>query len=481
MPGDGQLLAYEESRYARLIVQKQGDQATLFADGRPISGSHQIAQAETAVHYPLSQLGPSPRILLISAQGGMLEEIRKYHPQAVDFVDLDPMAAQMQIEYGIMNPIAHLRSIHMDGRRWLSTTDSTYDAILVNLPDPDTFQLNRFFTDRFYSLAAQRLAGDGILSFHVQGFANTMTDHQRHKLASLLATARTHFRHVRPLPGERIYFLCRQRPIDVDIPARLADKGISTRYIEAFFYGDVSAERIAALDREVDLTVRLNRDKSPFLMRLALVQWFDKFGATPVYFIFALALTMSAFLWRRSQQELVLFTSGWALMGGEILLIFAYQIFFGYIYLQLGGLVTVFLLGLLPGAWLGYRWKPRTANMLLISEILLVFLMAMVAGLFQWGGDGLPSGVYYLWGFLISSVCGFQFPQALILLQDTDPSATRLFSADLLGAACGALVTGTVLVPYLGLVGAALALMGVKLINLAIVGGRGGYAAPESA
>jgi hypothetical protein len=42
---------------------------------------------------------------------------------------------------------------------------------------------------------------------------------------------------------------------------------------------------------------------------------------------------------------------------------------------------------------------------------------------------------------------------------------------DLVGAACGALAASTVLIPYLGLEGMAAALIGIKIISLAVMGG----------
>ena len=38
-----------------------------------------------------------------------------------------------------------------DGRAFLERTDKTYDAILLNLPEPATAQINRFYTREFYA------------------------------------------------------------------------------------------------------------------------------------------------------------------------------------------------------------------------------------------------------------------------------------------------------------------------------------------
>lgn len=160
-------------------------------------------------------------------------------------------------------------------------------------------------------------------------------------------------------------------------------------------------------------------------------------------------------------------------MGSEILVIFAFQIFFGYIYLQIGIIITVFLAGLLPGAWLGSRLHQRGRQILAIIDgflivILTVFILAIVNF-----ADRLPVAFYLAFGFAVSLACGFQFPVALSLEGSDNAAATRVFSADLIGAACGTLLTSVVLIPYVGILWAAGGLIGIKLVSLILIGTGG--------
>jgi len=38
-----------------------------------------------------------------------------------------------------------------DGRLFLKTTQSTFDVVIVNLPEPQNAQLNRFYTVEFFA------------------------------------------------------------------------------------------------------------------------------------------------------------------------------------------------------------------------------------------------------------------------------------------------------------------------------------------
>jgi spermidine synthase len=354
----------------------------------------------------------------------------------------------------------------------LAGSDKIYDAIIVNLSEPDTFQLNRFFTDRFFALAKGHLASHGILSFAMKGYDNYLAEPQRRKLSSLYNTVTDYFDHVLLLPGQNIFFLCSSQPLSTDIPSLLDKKGIHTRYIRGYYYGNLTPERIQRLNTLIDPTAPKNKDYFPQLMRLMFTEWFAKFSDSPTGFIAVLAILSLIYLIRISAEEFVLFSTGFTVMGSEILVIFAFQIFFGYIYLQIGMIVTVFLAGLLPGAWFGDRLRYRSKQTLAVADALLIILMGLLIIVIKQGGHHLPVAFFLVFGFVISLICGFQFPVALFLRGSDAPAVTRTFSADLIGAACGTLVTNVVLIPYCGIIWAGAGLIGLKFCSLMVMAVR---------
>ncbi|HHP7234463.1 MAG TPA: hypothetical protein ACFCUC_07525 [Desulfobacterales bacterium] len=469
-PEEGALAAYRESLYGRITILQDQGEFTLFEDGVPLFSSRNQMMAEEIVHYPMAQLASPARVLLISTEGGLMEELRKHRPRAVDYVELNPAVTEVLFQFGLVTPIEGLQVIHRDGRAYLAQTDKTYDAILVNLPEPETFQTNRFFTESFFRLADARLNPGGILSFAVEGYENYLAEPQRRKVSSLYNTAAEVFRNVVLLPGQRIFFLCRQQAVDPDIPALLAARGIQTDYIQGFFYGNLSAARIKDLNDLIIADEPRNTDTDPHLMQIMFQQWFAKFGTSPAGFILVLALLCLVYLVRCSREEYLLFSTGCLTMGSEILVVFAFQIFFGYIYFQIGVIVTVYLAGLLPGALLGRRMKQRRRR-LLVTDLLLVGLMAAFMIAVAAVGHRLPLSFFLAFGFAVSLLCGFQFPLALGLQKDRGAAATRFFSADLMGAAAGTLFTSLVLIPYFGLLPAAAVLIVPKIASMIIIGG----------
>ena len=313
-------------------------------------------------------------------------------------------------------------------------------------------------------------APGGVLSFSIEGYENYLAEEQRQKISSLYNTVKSIFGHILLLPGQRIYFLCSDRPIGHDIPGRLNQKNISTEYLRRYYTGNLTLDRIKQLNALIDPATPQNRDLSPRLMRIMYTQWFAKFATSPAGFFVALTVLMMIYMFRITREEFVLFSTGCMVMGSEILVIFAFQIFFGYIYFQIGLIVTVFLAGLLPGAWFGNRLSGRGKRVLTLTDGLLIFFLVLFILVLIPGADQLPVVYYLVFGFAVSVVCGFQFPVALYLRGGDAPAVTRIFSADLIGAAFGTLATSVLLIPYFGIIWTAVGLIGLKFASLIIIG-----------
>ena len=463
----GRPLFYEETRYGRLTVFQDRGEATLFRDGRPAVTARDPAAAEAAVHYPLAILDRPSAVLVIGGSGAMLAELDKYRLETVDYVEIDPAAVRLQIAAGLMSPGAAVNRIHQDGRAYLAATGRRYDAVVLAVAEPDTLQLNRYFTDSFFRLAADRLKPGGVLSFAVEGYANYIGPVLARKLSILKRTAACAFRHVRVLPGERVFFLCRQAPIPMDIPERLAAKGIATAYAGPYFYGEIDPGRIAALEAALDPAAPVNTDFNPRLIRVMFAAWFTKFATSPIPFALAAAVLAAVCLRRMHAPEYVLWTSGAVVMGGEVLVIFAFQILRGYIYHQLGLIVTAFLAGLMPGALLAAHRPHWGGRLLLGADAAMILLLVLLAGFLGLGGPGRPGAVFIGFGLAFSLAAGLQFPVAVRCRGGGLPAASRAFGADLAGAAAGPLMVGVVLIPYGGLYGAMVLMMLLKISSLA--------------
>ncbi len=461
--GVGEIVRYVESPYGRIVVTRESGKYTLWESGVPLATGTDVSAVEEKVHYPLSQLKDVGRVLLVSGGiGGGLEEVRKHEPERVDYVELDPNLTRCAKALGLLEPAPGVSVKNTDARRYLRTTDHRYDAVILDLPDPDTFQLNRFYTAEFFSLVRQRLTPGGVLCFSLEYYPNHLTDLMREKLSSVYNTARLHFRNVLVIPGTRAFFLCRDGPLSRDIPALLEARSIESLYVSGYYDGTATPDRFAMIEEALDPRVPVNSDFQPRVIRLVFQEWFLRHDSSPRAFLAGLALFTLVYVLLLKREEVVLFTTGFATMGAEMLVVFSFQVLHGYVYLQIGAIVTAFLAGLLPGALLGEARRRRGRGTLLAADWMLLLFLIGCYGWLRFGGGALPSFWFLAYAFAFSFFCGLQFPAAAAVIGEDKSPAAGLLAADLTGAALGTLVVGAMLIPLLGLQTAALILFFVK-------------------
>jgi spermidine synthase len=460
----GAIVKYLESPYGRIIITREGSQHTFWESGLPLYSDENVMESEERIHYPLSQLKSVGNVLIVSGGlGETLDEAAKHKPSHIDYVELDPYLTGAAEEEGILKKRPFLDVVNIDARTFIKHTNKKYDAIIINLPDPDTFQINRFYTDEFFYLVKGVLNADGVLSFGMEYSENYVSRIRRQKLSSLYNTAARHFKNVEIIPGGRAYFLCSDGRLSLDIPALLKRKNISTTFIEGFYEGNATKERIERIRASIDRSEDINLDFKPRMINITLQEWFSQYDTSPWLFIIILAVICSIYLFFIKREDYILFSTGMAVMGMEMLVIFTFQVIYGYIYLKIGAIVTAFFLGLLPGAIMGRAYKGDKTSGLAMSEgaLLLLLLLFLAWSLFM---KGEVSQIYlFAYCFLFSFCCGFQFPIVTRIIGEEARPAAGSLAADFAGAALGTILVGAFLIPSLGIEAAIIFLIVIKI------------------
>jgi spermidine synthase len=467
----GHIIQYLESPFGRIVITKEEDQHTFWESGLPLYSDSDIIESEEKVHYPMSQLnGNINNVLLVSGgMGETLNEINKYDPGHIDYVELDPYLTRIAGKMGFIKKLPNLRVINDDARAFIKNNDRQYDAVIIDLPDPDTFQINRFFTSEFFALAQKVLTKRGILSFGMEYSPNFISEIREQKLSTVYNTANQYFETVKIIPGEKAYFLCSNGEISTDIPDRLKNRSVSTEYIEGFYYGNVTDERIRYIQDTIDPEEFINTDFEPRMMNIGFKEWFLKYGSSPRAFLLITLMVIAVYLITIKKEEYVLFSSGIAVMGIETLIIYTFQIIYGYVYLKIGAIITVFLFGLLPGAAVGSMYGEKRETELVISEVIMICLLMLYNIWVTFIRTELHQSFFLIYGFLFSFLCGFQFPIAARIIGEKTSPAAGCIAADLAGAAVGTFVVGTLLVPLYGIQSAIIFIIMVKISSSMII------------
>jgi len=464
------IVSYKESPYGRIVLTKEKGEYTFWESGIPISSTFNITSAEEKVHYPLCQLDKIEDVLLVS--GGMGEtfnEILKYSPHRIDYVEADPALIKVASRSRLLSPNEPINIIPTDGRRYIAESNKRYSAIILDLSEPDTFQINRFYTKEFFDKAKRILKKDGVLSFSLIANPDYLSEVRVKRLSSIFNTLKLYFNNVLLIPGEEIYFLASDGKLTTDIPLRLKKKSIATSYIDGFYYGNVTKERIKSINESVNPDEFINTDFQPRVINIMFKEWFKKYGTSPNWFIAILLGLLILYLFLIKREEYVLFFTGFAAMGVEMLIIFSFQVIYGYIYLKVGAVITFFLLGLLPGAVLGNRWKKAGKEMLINAEVGMIILLMIYLIWATFYQSMIPEFVFLLYSFTFSLLCGVQFPVAAEIIGEENSPAAGLFAADLVGAGAGTLAIGTLLIPLLGIQAAIIALILIKTASTIVI------------
>ena len=462
----GQQLLYQKSTpYGNLAVTRTGEQTTVYENSIPVGTTGNIVAAEETVHYALSQHAAPKSILLISGGvDGALAEAVKYKVEKIDYVELDPAMIELVRKLGPGGRDSRLAFVAEDGRRFIRSKANTYDAILMALADPANAQLNRFYTVEFFREVKRALKKDGVFSFSLSGAENYGGPEIRFLSSSVYHSLAEVFANILIIPGSRQFFIASEADLSYDIGNRLRQRGIETRYVNNnYLAARLTADRRAAGAAMVAGPAAHNLDFVPVSYYANLRYWLASFQDS-LLIPFSVILLIGAgtgYLTAAARQRTVaaaLCTSGFSGMGLEIVILLAFQICHGFVYQQIGVIVTAFLAGTAGGAaWATHRKTDARAlifrldlALAVVSFLLIPFILQMNDSRFL--PDFLPLLLFPAYTLVIGFLVGGQFPPAArLLFSNVEETAATLYSLDFLGACLGALLISTFAVPLLGI------------------------------
>jgi spermidine synthase len=482
------IVARANSPYGKLIVTESDGQFDFIENGIPITSTRDDQHVEETVHYAMAQRPEAGKVLLVSGGiSGTAREILKFGVRRVDYVELDPLMLALGQRYlpaNLADP--RIRAINTDGRLFVKQTPERYDVVIIDIPAPATAQLNRFYTAEFLAEVKRVLTQDGVVSFTLGQYENYLSPELARMLSSACLSLKPSFRNVLVLPGSRVVFLASDGPLFADIASRLERRHIKTRLVNRHYLDAMlTADRMADLASATAQPAAINRDFSPILYYYHLRHWMSQFNSRFGLLQAGLLLLLGFYVIRLRGSALVLFASGFAASALEVVLLLAFQVLCGSVYHQVGVIVTVFMAGLALGAAvMNRRSASRLASLPLLAFLIAAYALLLplvLPRLNQLGGTTaslfLVKSAIVLLTLMLAVLVGMQFPLAnRIEFDGTVAGASRLYTADFVGAFLGALLACTLLIPLIGVGGACLL---TALLNVAGgLAGRRRKAAP---
>lgn len=505
-PGQN-LVDTRNSIYGNLAVTKSEEQYNFFENGLFLASDRDEMANEYAVHFPMLY-HPAPKNVLLIGNGfnGALAEILKHNPTSVDYVELDPELIRLtrtyipdELDRVFADP--RVRVTAADGRFFIKqrTADAKpgYDVIIVNLPNPSTALINRYFTKDFFLEARSLLKPDGILSTRLAFSPDYVSRELAALGASVYESLHSVFNYVVILPEYEIFYLSSAQRL-ADRPATLVDRlrqrQIATQFATpAYIEYRLTTDRIPKVLRafEGDSTAQINRDEQPVACFYNLVYWISSFH--PQVARIAAKAGQVSWGWMAGGAGLILVvilgarrsiaggipvlamgTGSFSLMACEVVIILAFQVFYGYLYYRLSLIVAGLMLGMAIGTWAATHVLEREhrRSLSLIHGgiatygLLFIFVSRFLAATPVKYSAAIEL-VFLLLAAAIGACVGFEYPVANKLYLERHGGESRkagvIYGVDLIGSCLGALLTGVWMLPVMGITGTMIVLVVLNL------------------
>jgi spermidine synthase len=387
-----------------------------------------------------------------------------------------------------------------DIRSQLGNSKNLYDIVIINLPPATSSVLNRYFTVEFYEQLKKSMSADGVIAVRITGGENIMGTEMIDLGASTKHTLEKSFSYLVLTPGDDTFFLAS------DSEKLTGDAGIlQERFAKiknaqvilapsallSIYLPDRAAAAIEGYNSaDLPQDLLINTDSKPLANLYSLLLALKQSGAPVTRIVKLLALAgISVFLVpvfvfvilrtfyiaRTKKQNSVssfdssflVFSAGWLGIGTIIVLMYLYQTIFGSLYLHIGVISSLFMIGLTFGATL-VRYLPgrsyqKLFMVIAVHAILLIAVTYLPVNFWTHQNFAL---VFFLCGMC----SGAYFPIAAGQLAEsgfeTGLAGAKLEMADHIGASAGSLITGIVLVPMLGTNGTILVFLALILANI---------------
>lgn len=160
----------QRSQYQEIVVTERGGDVRLYLDGDLQFSSRDEHRYTEALVYPVLARDPE-RVLILGGGDGLAAREVLRHPGVREIVqvELDPAVLDLAntrlrgLNQGALED-DRVTVVVADAFRWLrEASGGRFDAVIVDLPDPDTPTLGRLYSTEFYGLASTALHPGGLM------------------------------------------------------------------------------------------------------------------------------------------------------------------------------------------------------------------------------------------------------------------------------------------------------------------------------
>jgi len=469
------IILNKSTRYGNLVITEQAGQLNFYENNSLQFYTENMMLNEEAVHFAMARHDFPKRVLLISGGiAGMIREIKKYDVEKITYLETNPEVflhwENLVAETDEYDEVEIVRS---DIRSFLSGSGDVYDVILINLPPPSTIGYNRFYTYEFFKIVKKHCNNKSIVSTNLPSTANYAEENALEIHSSLWKTLGGHFSTILLIPGEKNYFLASDTNLPLNVTDLIQEKDIETEYVNQYYIDDNLLQmRSESIVSQFNRDAKINKDFKPYIFVKQSHHWLSHFNTNYWLIIAVPALLFLILFFKQNPLTVGLYTGGFTSSSLEIVMMLAYQVFVGSIFLASAFFFAAFMGGLSAGSYRSVTYTKAKKVMyyygiqflLAIFAVLLPLLVVLIDYLS--GYAVVIRGIFFILVFSLAFGIGFEFNLASKLQHRRFSviSGTN-YSTDLAGSAFGAFLTSLFLLPALGLTNTCLIIAGMNIIS----------------
>ncbi|MBI1311055.1 polyamine aminopropyltransferase [bacterium] len=170
----GQAIVYTKTTlYQRIVVTQSHRGFQLHLNGNlQFDSFDEYRYHEALVHPPLAAAQSRNHVLILGGGDGLaLREVLCYDDVVtVTLVDIDPGMTSLAAGFAPLRELSRsslsdprVTVINDDAMIWLDGCEQTFDAVLIDFPDPNSFALGKLYTVRFFQLLKRCLKEHAVL------------------------------------------------------------------------------------------------------------------------------------------------------------------------------------------------------------------------------------------------------------------------------------------------------------------------------
>jgi spermidine synthase len=354
----------------------------------------------------------------------------------------------------------------------------SYEAIILNIPEPSTLQFNRLYTFEFFAMCKKLLSKQGIVTMSLMSTADYVGNDALKVQSTMYQTIKAVFKNVLVIPGEKNYFLASDGSLTAAVATLGTKQGIENEYVNEYFLDDASLqERSATIMKRISAAAPLNLDFEPVGCYRQLHYWLSYKGNFNFYLlVIPLILLLFVAGMRSSGTTVALFSAGLSSFSLEIILILTFQVIYGYVYLATGIFITLFMAGLAPGVFLAKRYSQKSTykSLVLLQVLSVCIILLSLACISIFNHWDIPTvlvhGIFSVLIFGMAMITGAQFHIASVLKSgNIQQVAASSYSADMLGSAAGALLVNALIVTSFGFITSLYVVVGVSIFGIILL------------